>query len=55
MECKRVLKANGTRSKKDKNSITFQLWNGKFIGLLPQSLPSQDLKYGLNIAAKKNH
>ena len=34
MQGKRYLRAKGTSSKVDENSITFQLWKGNSIGLL---------------------
>ena len=32
--------------------MTFRIWNGESISLLPKSQPSQDLELALNIAGK---
>ena len=51
MQCKKLPSSKKKRAAKgEENSMTFQFWNGKSIGLLPKSQPSYDLKYGYNIA-----
>ena len=47
-----LCKSKTRAGKGDENSMTFRLWKGKSIGLLPKSQPSKDLKDGPNIALK---